>query len=83
LEVLEAVGNKYGHEFKFNKVLMGGCAIDATGHPLPEETVRICLESDSVLMGSVGGPKWDSLPGELRPEKALLGIRKEMELFAI
>ncbi len=52
------------------------------GKPLPEETVKVCLESDSVLMGSVGGPKWDTLPGEIRPEKALLGIRKEMELFA-
>lgn len=82
LEVLEVVADKFGHEFSFTKVLMGGSAIDATGKPLPEETVKICLESDSVLMGSVGGPKWDTLPGELRPEKALLGIRKEMELYA-
>ena len=82
LEVLEVVAKKFNHEFNFTKVLMGGCAIDATGKPLPEETVKVCLESDSVLMGSVGGPKWDTLPGEIRPEKALLGIRKEMELFA-
>lgn len=82
IECLEAVAKKYNHEFKFNKVLMGGCAIDATGKPLPDETVKVCLASDSVLMGSVGGPKWDTLPGEIRPEKALLGIRKEMELFA-
>jgi 3-isopropylmalate dehydrogenase len=82
MQVLEAVGKKYGFGFTFNKVLAGGCAIDKVGVPLPEEAVHTCLESDSVLLGAVGGPKWDTLPGHLRPEKALLGIRKALELYA-
>ena len=81
VRVLEAVGKKYGHTFNFTSYLIGGCAIDATGAPLPEETVAGCLASDSVLLGAVGGPKWDTLPGNLRPEKALLGIRAAMGLF--
>lgn len=81
VKVLEAVGKKYGHVFNFTPYLIGGCAIDATGKPLPEETVEGCLASDSVLLGAVGGPKWDTLPGNVRPEKALLGIREAMELF--
>ena len=81
VEVLEAVGKKFGHTFTFTPYLIGGCAIDACGQPLPEETVKGCLSSDSVLLGAVGGPKWDSLPGNLRPEKALLGIRSAMGLF--
>lgn len=81
VRVLLAIGEKYGHEFAFTPYLIGGEAIDATGNPLPEETVKGCLESDSVLLGAVGGPKWDNLPGELRPEKALLGIRAAMGLF--
>ena len=81
VRVLEAVAAKYGHTFEFTPYLIGGCAIDATGAPLPEETVAGCLASDSVLLGAVGGPKWDTLPGNLRPEKALLGIRAAMELF--
>ncbi|HEX3026989.1 MAG TPA: isocitrate/isopropylmalate family dehydrogenase, partial [Clostridia bacterium] len=72
VKVLEKTGRKFGHTFRFTDVLMGGCAIDATGVPLPDETVRICRESDSVLLGAVGGPKWDTLPGNLRPEKGLL-----------
>lgn len=79
--VLEKIGEKYGHKFNFTDYLIGGCAYDATGHPLPQETVDGCLKSDSVLLGAVGGYKWDTLPGELRPEKALLGIRSAMELF--
>ena len=79
--VLTAIGEKYGHTFHFTPYLIGGAAIDATGAPLPEETVKGCLASDSVLLGAVGGPKWDTLPGNLRPEKALLGIRAAMELF--
>ena len=79
--VLEAIGKKYGHVFNFTPYLIGGSAIDATGMPLPEETVKGCLASDSVLLGAVGGPKWDTLPGNQRPEKALLGIRAAMELF--
>ena len=81
VRVLEAVGKKFGHEFSFTSYLIGGCAIDACGQPLPEETVAGCLAADSVLLGAVGGPKWDTLPGNLRPEKALLGIRAAMELF--
>lgn len=79
--VLEKIGEKFGHKFNFTPYLIGGSAIDATGKPLPEETVKGCLESDSVLLGAVGGPKWDNLPGDCRPEKALLGIRAALELF--
>lgn len=81
-KALEAVGKSFGHTFHFREVLMGGCAIDAEGTPLPQQTVNICKESDSVLLGAVGGPKWDSLPGEQRPEKGLLGIRSALGLFA-
>ena len=79
---LQAVGHKFGHTFTFETVLAGGCAIDRYGVPLPDETLQKCLQSDSVLLGAVGGPKWDTLPGNLRPERALLGIRKELGLFA-
>lgn len=81
-KVLDKIGEKYGHTFEYTDVLAGGCAIDETGIPLPEETVKIARESDSVLLGAVGGPKWDTLPGNLRPEKALLGLRSELGLFA-
>ena len=81
VRVLEAVGKKFGHTFSFTPYLIGGAALDAVGVPLPEETVKGCLASDSVLLGAVGGPKWDTLPGNLRPEKALLGIRAAMGLF--
>lgn len=81
VRVLEKIGEKFGHEFCFTPYLIGGCAIDETGAPLPEETVTGCLASDSVLLGAVGGPKWDNLPGNIRPEKALLGIRAAMELY--
>lgn len=79
--VLNQVGERFGHTFCFTEYLAGGCAIDATGVPLPQETVDGCLASDSVLLGAVGGPKWDTLPGHLRPEKALLGLRKAMGLY--
>jgi len=81
VEVLKAVGEKFSHEFVFTPCLIGGSAIDACGKPLPEETVEGCLKADSVLLGAVGGPKWDNLPGDCRPEKALLGIRSAMGLF--
>ena len=81
-KVLNKVGEKYGHTFEYTDVLMGGCAIDATGVPLPQETIDIRLASDSVLLGAVGGPKWDTLPGNLRPEAGLLGIRGALKLFA-
>ena len=79
---LEKVGEIYGHKFNFKEVLAGGCAIDATGKCLPQETIDVCKASDAVLLGAVGGPKWDEQPPENRPERALLGIRKELGLFA-
>ena len=81
VKVLETVGKQCDISFAFTPYLIGGVAIDETGVPLPEETVKGCLASDSVLLGAVGGPKWDTLPGHLRPEKALLGIRSAMGLF--
>lgn len=81
-KVLDKVGEKFSHTFNYTDVLMGGCAIDATGVPLPQETIDICLKSDSVLLGAVGGAKWDTLPGDLRPEAGLLGIRGALKLFA-
>lgn len=79
--VLAAVGKKRNIAFSFTPYPIGGVAIDACGNPLPDETVQGCLASDSVLLGAVGGPKWDTLSGALRPEKALLGIRSAMGLF--
>lgn len=81
VRVLEAVGKKYDIGFTFTPYLIGGVAIDAYNEPLPKETVDGCLQSDSVLLGAVGGPKWDNLAGNMRPEKALLGIRSAMGLF--
>ena len=83
--VLHKIGEKYGHTFHCTPYLIGGCAIDATGIPLPKETIDGCLASDSVLLGAVGGAvghnKWDQMPPHLRPEKALLGIREALGLF--
>lgn len=82
LLVLDKIGEKYNHKFEYTEVLAGGAALDATGVPLPEETVKVCKNSDAVFLGAVGGAKWDVLPGHMRPEKALLGLRSELELFA-
>ena len=82
LKVLEAVSKKYGHEFKRKEVLAGGAALDAVGVPLPEETLAACRASDAVLLGAVGGPKWDNNPPHLKPEQALLGLRKNLGLYA-
>ncbi|NLT10263.1 MAG: 3-isopropylmalate dehydrogenase [Ruminococcus sp.] len=79
--VLEKTAAKFGHRFSFTPYLIGGCAIDETGIPLPPETIEGCLASDSVLLGAVGGPKWDDQPGNNRPEKALLGIRSALGLY--
>lgn len=83
--VLQKIGEKYGYTFQCTPYLIGGCAIDAIGVPLPQETIDGCLVSDSVLLGAVGGTvghnKWDSMPPALRPEKALLGIREALGLF--
>lgn len=81
VKVLEKIGEKFGHKFNFTPYLIGGCAIDEVGEPLPKETVEGCLASDSVLLGAVGGYKWDNLSGDKRPEKALLGIRSALGLF--
>jgi len=80
--VLEKVGRLLGHDFCFQEVLAGGIAIDTVGEPLPQSTLAACLKSDSVLLGAVGGPKWDGLPGDKRPEKALFGLRGNLEVFA-
>ena len=82
IKVLNKVGEVYGHHFTYDYVLAGGCAIDNDGTCLPQETIDKCKKADAVLLGAVGGPKWDDLPGEQRPEKALLGLRKELGLFA-
>ncbi|MCC8013559.1 MAG: 3-isopropylmalate dehydrogenase [Eubacterium sp.] len=82
IKVLNAVGEKFGHSFEYEYVLGGGCAIDKYGEPLPQHTIDVCKASDSVLLGAVGGWKWDTLPGNLRPEKALLGLRGALGLYA-
>ncbi len=81
-KVLDAVARRFGHTVGTSSALIGGAAIDATGSPLPDATVEACRASDAVLLGAVGGPKWDDLPSEKRPEKGLLGIRKALGLFA-
>lgn len=82
VKALDAAGKKFGHEFDYTYLLAGGAAIDQYGRCLPEETVETAKKADAVLLGAVGGPKWDDLPGDQRPEKALLGLRKELGLFA-
>lgn len=83
IKCLDAVGAKFGHAFIYDEQLIGGAAIDQFGVPLPQQTIDACKASDSVLLGAVGGPKWDSIePASLRPEQGLLGIRKELDLFA-
>lgn len=81
VRVLEKIGEKYGHTFHCTPYLAGGCAIDACGEPLPQETIDGCKNADSVLLGAVGGPKWDHLGGNVRPEKALLGLRSALGLY--
>lgn len=80
--VIKEIGRLRGHEFILREALMGGCAIDATDSPLPDETLSMCKASDAVLLGAVGGPKWDNLPGDKRPEAGLLGIRAGLGLYA-
>ena len=82
LLVLKKIEEKFGHTFHCQDVLAGGCAIDAVGRCLPQETIDVCKAADAVLLGAVGGWKWDTLPGDQRPERALLGLRKELGLFA-
>ncbi|HAN47858.1 MAG TPA: 3-isopropylmalate dehydrogenase, partial [Nitrospira sp.] len=82
VKVLKVVAERYGHTFDFISGDVGGHAIDKVGVPLPAETLAIAKHSDAVLLGAVGGPKWDVLPREQRPERGLLGIRKQLGLFA-
>ena len=82
VKVLDKVADKYGHTMNYTRVLMGGESIDATGVPLTDEAVATCKSSDAVLLGAVGGPKWDDQPGSNRPEAGLLKIRKACVLFA-
>jgi 3-isopropylmalate dehydrogenase len=82
LKVLDAVGGKAGHTFDYVELEAGGIAIDHTGEPLPKETLEKAKQYDALLLGAVGGPKWDTLPGHLRPERALLGLRAELDVFA-
>lgn len=82
LKVLDAVGNRSGHRFVFHEGLIGGIAIDTTGVALPQATLERCAASDAVLLGAVGGPKWDDPHASVRPEQGLLGIRKALQLFA-
>ncbi len=81
-KVLDAVASCYDFDFKYTEVLMGGCAYDITGDPLPQDTVRTALSSDAVLFGAIGGDKWDILPREKRPESGLLRFRKELGVYA-
>lgn len=82
VKVLDVTAKKFGFSITYKEALLGGCAIDATGVPLPQETIDACKASDSVLLGAVGGPKWDTQPGNNRPEAGLLGIRGALGLFA-
>jgi len=83
IRVLDIVGRKYDLDFSYTEGLIGGAAIDATGIPLPDETIELCENSDAILLGAVGGPKWDNLPVDKRPEAAaLLPLRKKLGLYA-
>ena len=86
MKVLDTVGEKFGHTFDYEQILMGGCSIDATGVPLTDEAVAVAKSKDAVLLGSIGGntstSPWYKLPPNLRPEAGLLKIRKELGLFA-
>lgn len=82
LKVLDAVAEKFGHQFEYKEALIGGCAVDEFGTPLPDETLELAKKSDAVFLGAVGDWKYDTLPPEIRPEKGLLAIRKGLGLFA-
>ena len=82
VRILEAVAETHGHRFTFEEALVGGSAIDAVGHPLPESTLELCRSCDAVLLGAVGGPEWDDVSAEIRPEQGILELRKRLKLFA-
>ena len=81
IKVLNKISEKYNHKFNLTEVLGGGAAIDKYGEPLPKETLKECKKSDAVLLGAVGGPKWDNINPNIRPEKGLLALRSGLELF--
>lgn len=81
-DILEAVGEKHKHTFHFEQYEIGGTSYDLHGEPLTDETVEACLASDAILLGAIGGAKWDEVPRHLRPEQGLLKIRKALNLFA-
>lgn len=81
-DVLSAIAEEFNHTFSFESHDIGGAAIDLHGTPLPQSTVDACMQADAVLLGAVGGPKWDQNPSHLRPERGLLGIRKALDLYA-
>jgi len=80
--VLEHVGESFGHSFRFSEQLIGGAAIDAAGNPFPDETKSLCRDSDAILLGAVGGPKWSDPNAKIRPEQGLLALRAELGVFA-
>ena len=82
VKVLDAVAKKFGHKFNYTEVDIGGCSIDKYGVPITDEGMEKCKNADAVLLGAVGGPKWDSVDPSIRPEKALLAVRRELGLFA-
>ncbi len=82
IKVLNKIAQKYNHEFNYEEVYMGGCAIDKFGEPLPDTELQKCLNSDSIIFGAVGGSKWDNVESSKRPEKGLLKLRKELEVYA-
>ena len=82
VKVLDAVAEKYGHKFNYTEVDIGGCSIDKYGVPITDEGMEKCKNADAVLLGAVGGPKWDNVDPSIRPEKALLAVRRELGLFA-
>src|SRR5688572_8050741 len=83
LHVLNAITERYGHQFEYTECLMGACAIDTTGKPLPEETINACRHADAILLGAIGHPKYDNDPSaKIRPEQGLLELRKSLGLFA-
>ncbi len=82
IKVLDKIAELYGHKFEYTDVDMGGCAIDKYGDPLPQSELSACLASDSVLLGAVGGDKWNSVPGNMRPEKGLLRLREGMGVYS-
>jgi 3-isopropylmalate dehydrogenase len=82
VKVLQSIAMRYGHTFHLKHAAIGGAAVDQFNHPLPQETIEVCEASDAILLGAVGGAKWDSQPSHMRPEKGLLNIRKHFDLFA-